>query len=198
MIAAFAAALVTVPLAGGSLRRLAQVELRWTSLLFVSLFIQVVIIEIVPADTPGLNVLHLSSYALAAGFLVCNRRLPGMWLVVAGAAGNVAAIAANGGVMPASQRALEIAGKAGATEHFANSAAVAHARLQFLGDVFAIPQGFPLANVFSVGDVLLVIGGAVMVHSLCGSRWTHKGVRADDLTSTRDLGRAAVRAIFAS
>jgi hypothetical protein len=43
-------------------------------------------------------------------------------------------------------------------------------RLAFLGDVFAIPRGWPLANVFSVGDVLIAVGVVVAVHGICGSR----------------------------
>jgi hypothetical protein len=43
-------------------------------------------------------------------------------------------------------------------------------RLAFLGDVFAIPRGWPLANVFSVGDVLIAVGAVVAVHGICGSR----------------------------
>ena len=35
---------------------------------------------------------------------------------------------------------------------FANSDLVENAHLAFLGDVFAIPAGWPGANVFSVGD----------------------------------------------
>ena len=35
-----------------------------------------------------------------------------------------------------------------------NSGVLAAPRLAFLGDVFAIPAGWPLANVFSIGDVL--------------------------------------------
>ena len=45
-------------------------------------------------------------------------------------------------------------------EVFANAAYVEHARLWFLGDVFAIPASWPLANVFSVGDVLIALGAA--------------------------------------
>jgi hypothetical protein len=51
---------------------------------------------------------------------------------------------------------------------FNNSGVVAHARLSYLGDVFAMPRGWPLANVFSVGDILLVVGTAVLLHR--GSR----------------------------
>ncbi|RME44855.1 MAG: hypothetical protein D6791_12135, partial [Chloroflexi bacterium] len=32
-------------------------------------------------------------------------------------------------------------------------------RLRFLTDIFAIPRQVPLANVFSVGDVLIALGG---------------------------------------
>ena len=38
-----------------------------------------------------------------------------------------------------------------------------------LGDVMAVPSGWPLANVFSIGDVLLVVGAAVIMHVQCGS-----------------------------
>ena len=53
---------------------------------------------------------------------------------------------------------------------FANSAVVADARLQFLGDVFATPTWLPLHNVFSIGDMILIVGVAVLVHVACGSR----------------------------
>jgi hypothetical protein len=68
--------------------------------------------------------------------------------------------------MPASAVAWRLAGRPAASG-FANSLPVDHARLLFLGDVFAIPHGLPLANVFSVGDVLLVLGLMWMVHRWC-------------------------------
>jgi hypothetical protein len=66
--------------------------------------------------------------------------------------------------MPASRAALVAAGRATHTSHFANSTAMPHAHLAFLGDVFAWPHPLPLANVFSVGDVLLLIGAAMLIH----------------------------------
>jgi hypothetical protein len=103
---------------------------------------------------------YLSSYALAVAFLFLNRRIPGFWLVGTGALLNLIAIGANTGVMPATQGALATAGVHPGGEVFANSAYVEHARLWFLGDVFAIPASWPLANVFSVGDVLIAVGAA--------------------------------------
>jgi MFS family permease len=52
---------------------------------------------------------------------------------------------------------------------------VASARLPFLGDVFAVPRPLPFHNVFSVGDVCIAIGAAVIVHRACRSRLVPSG-----------------------
>ena len=80
------------------------------------------------------------------------------------------AIVANDGVMPASRGALETAGLDIRSGEFANSDFVDDANLGFLGDVFAIPAGWPGANVFSVGDVLMVLGALLVLHAATGSR----------------------------
>jgi hypothetical protein len=36
--------------------------------------------------------------------------------------------------------------------------------------VFAVPSSWPVSNVFSVGDVILVIAALLALHCLCGSR----------------------------
>jgi hypothetical protein len=41
------------------------------------------------------------------------------------------------------------------------------ARLAWLGDVFAVPRGWPFANVFSAGDVIVVIAIAYFAHVWC-------------------------------
>ena len=71
---------------------------------------------------------------------------------------------------PADADALQRAGWPSASDQFENSIALAHPKLLFLGDVFAVPSWVPFANVFSIGDVLLVLGGIAVVHRLCGSR----------------------------
>ena len=82
---------------------------------------------------------------------------------------NFVAIAANGGVMPADpELALHVAREAG--EGFVNSGAIANPHLLFLGDIFATPESWPLYNVYSVGDIMIVLGVLVLLHGVCGSR----------------------------
>ncbi len=81
------------------------------------------------------------------------------------------AISVNGGVMPAAQTALRIAG-IDTSGGFANSAAVEHPRLLFLGDVIPIPGPWPIGNVLSPGDLLIVVGALILLHTTCRSRPT--------------------------
>ena len=158
-------------LAGGSLRRLGDLRFRGTWILVAALLAQVVAIEVVPdADHGVLSAVHLATYVAAGGYVVLNRRVPGLGIVALGAASNGIAIAANGGTLPASRTALETAGIHLEPGEFVNSGVLEHPHLGFLGDVFAIPAGVPLANVFSVGDVLIVLGVAWGAHRVCGSR----------------------------
>jgi hypothetical protein len=50
---------------------------------------------------------------------------------------------------------------------FANSRALDNPHLGFLGDVFAVPSSWPVSNVFSVGDVVLVASALLAVHCVC-------------------------------
>ncbi|MGF1596809.1 MAG: DUF5317 domain-containing protein [Acidimicrobiales bacterium] len=167
----FALVVATVPVLGGRLSRLAELRIRLGATIAASLVLQTVIISVLPSSLPFAvaATLHLFSYALALVFVKVNWRIVGMPVLVIGGLLNLAAIAANGGVMPARAGALEAAGRASTEGEFINSDVQEGARLALLGDVFAIPEPVPLANVFSVGDVLLVVGGAVVVHRACGS-----------------------------
>jgi len=168
---AFALCLLTVPLLGGRLSRLALLPIRHRWSIAAALVTQVLIISIIPADLPAAlaSSLHLASYALTLVFVAANWRIPGMAILVLGGLCNLVAIGANGGVMPASQRALEVAGREAPVDGFINSRSQEDAHLLILGDIFALPDGVPFANVFSIGDVLLVVGGAVIAHRAGGS-----------------------------
>ncbi|HEX5950320.1 MAG TPA: DUF5317 domain-containing protein [Actinomycetota bacterium] len=159
-----------VPLGGGRLRRLSTLRLRSPWLLWLALGAQVLLIAFPGGETPWRIALNVASYPLGLAWVWLNRDVPGMWLVGLGAACNLTAILANGGVMPASARALETAGLSTHPDVFTNSAVLADPRLPFLGDVIPTPSWLPLANVVSVGDVLIVLGVAYGIHRVAGSR----------------------------
>jgi hypothetical protein len=69
--------------------------------------------------------------------------------------------------MPADPDVAHAAANHAAPGEFINSTAVDDARLGFLGDVLATPDGLPLQNVYSVGDVVIVLGLLVVVHAAC-------------------------------
>ncbi|HTX10004.1 MAG TPA: DUF5317 domain-containing protein [Solirubrobacteraceae bacterium] len=170
LVIAALALLVSVPLAGGRLSRLLDIQIHavWAVLLAVA--IQVGISNVAPGGShvlhAGLNVL---SYVLDAYFIFANRRLAGVPLIAVGATLNVLAITTNGGVMPANAVALRTAGIT-ARPGFDNSAALAHAHLAFLGDVFPVPGPWPIGNVLSAGDLIILLGAVVLLHVTCRSR----------------------------
>jgi hypothetical protein len=171
-------AVATVPLAGGRLPALLGLCFRATWVLWLALALQVAALTW-PGRATGLHVAaHLSSYGLAGVFVWANHRVPGVAVLGLGGLLNALPIAANGGVMPARPGALAAAGVAPATDRFANSAAIEGARLPLLGDVFALPSSWPLATVFSAGDVVLLAGALVLLHRTCGSRLARRRMAA--------------------
>jgi hypothetical protein len=163
--------LLLVPLAGGSVGRLAALEPRARGSLVAGLGLQIVIISVVPEGGRGLHAaVHVGSYALLAAFLWVNRGVPFLWLIALGGALNLVAIAANGGVMPADAGALAAAGIIKDPGAFTNSVAVADPKLLFLGDVFWVPASWPVSNAFSIGDVVIAAGAFLALHTIAGSR----------------------------
>lgn len=157
--------LLSVPLRGRDLRRLADLRLHGLWIPVLALALQVAITTIAPNGSHSLHTaIHLVTYALIAVFMWLNRGLPGLPVVALGAGSNALAIVLNGGVMPASAAAQRIAGlRLGAGFH--NSVALAHPALLWLGDI--IPWPGPLPNVLSVGDCLVYAGTLVLLHCAC-------------------------------
>jgi Family of unknown function (DUF5317) len=82
--------------------------------------------------------------------------------VAVGAASNLVAIVANGGFMPANPAALASIGHA-TSGGYSNDIVSSSPALVPLTDQFALPRWLPLANVFSIGDVLIAIGIAIVI-----------------------------------
>ena len=168
--AALLLCILSVPLTGGRLSRLADLEFRRAWLALAAIAVQVLIISIVPGIGEDLSEqIHLASYLLLGAFLVVNRHVPGLLVIAGGGALNFAAIVTNGGVMPADPDALAAAGIPQDATQFANSAPAEDAPLGFLGDVFHTPGWLPIHNVFSVGDLVIVAGAFVLLHRACGT-----------------------------
>ena len=168
---AFCLLLLTVPAAGGRLSRVGELKLHWIWLAVCAFAVQVVIVTIAPdGDTTLQRIVHVATYVAVGAVVLRNLDVRFVWVVGLGGLLNLIAIVANGGVMPASRGALETAGLDVRDGAFANSDYVEDAQLGFLGDVFAIPDGWPGANVFSVGDVLILLGALLVIHAAAGSR----------------------------
>ena len=160
-------AVATVPLTGASLRPMAALPIRHLWLVWLAIGLQTALVS-TPWHPPQVlgQSLHLVSYVMAGLFAVGNRAVPGVPLISAGGLLNAIAIFANGGIMPATPSALHAAGIA-SDGQFSNSGAVSDAHVQLLGDVFAIPAAWPLSNVFSIGDIVVVIGIGYLAHRQC-------------------------------
>ena len=163
--------LLLAPLLGGDLRRLADLRLRGVSLLYLALALQLVAFPIhalpVRVGDSGAVGLWLASYACLAVATGLNLDRPGLPLVAAGIVANVAAVAANGGHMPVLPDAMHAAGHAYQV-HF-NSVATPTPQLAWLVDRWAAPRWVPSANFFSVGDVLIALGGLVFPLAATGA-----------------------------
>src|SRR5262245_50021991 len=118
--------IATVPLLGGRLGALAELNPRAGWLPMAAIAIQIVIISIIPGAPEGvLKAAHLLSYGFLAAFVFVNRRLPGMALIALGGGSNLLAIAANDGVMPTDPSVAAAAAVQKTDGQFLNSAPVA-------------------------------------------------------------------------
>lgn len=156
---------------GGDLRRLGTVRIRAVWLIVSAFGVQFLVISVLSGPVPVLQAVHVATYVAAGWTVWVNRVVPGVAVLGIGALSNGVTIAVNGGTLPASPAALQLAGLSD-DSGFVNSGVVADARLAFLGDVFAVPASWPLANVFSIGDVLIVLGVWYASLRICGTRLT--------------------------
>jgi hypothetical protein len=151
----------------GRLSRLANVHIRLWQVALLGFVFQAALFSPLVADDVGRlgPSLYVVSTTLVTMALVVNLPQHGFGLITLGACLNLAAIVANGGQMPASPEAVAaFAGTAiDSGTGFANSVRMDAAVLPFLGDIFVLPRPLPFANIFSIGDVLIGVGGAYFI-----------------------------------
>jgi hypothetical protein len=151
-------------LIGGRVAAVGEIRFRWAPLMLVGFVAQVALFSDAVAGRVGDlgPVLYVGSTLLVVAAVVRNVAIPGMALVAVGASSNLAAIAANGGFMPASPDAMAALGKSAPTI-YSNSAVLYHPALAPLTDIFALPRWLPFHNIFSVGDVILGAGVVLVI-----------------------------------
>ena len=169
---------------GGNLANLANIEFRWFYLLFIPLLLELLIFTPLAGYLPGgmalSTVIYLSALIIGAIVVWQNRRLPGFPLLLAGLLSNTLVIVANGGHMPVLAGARDIAGMAPLSGLDNNvSPMTDRSLLWFMADILPIPRIFPLANVYSIGDVLIAIGGVRFMTKVIGTKQNAAGAAAD-------------------
>ena len=159
-------------LRGGQLVHLTRLKIRLGWLLILAVLVQLVatlwLLPRAGALAVGGGVLLLSHLAVLVA-VWHNRHLPGLWLVGLGVLLNVLATTPHGGLMPVTPETLRAAGRVVPAE-LPPSGSRPHTHwkdivlpreqipLWVISDRFAVPAGWPLAGVFSLGDVA-VAGG---------------------------------------
>jgi Family of unknown function (DUF5317) len=161
---AVVAGLILGILTGGSAARLGALRLSWAPLIVLGMVVQLALFSSPLGNAlgdaaPAVYVLSNVTVLIA---VAANLAVPGLVLVLAGGASNLLAIVANGGYMPVSPGALEAMGRFPKLD-YSNSAPRDVVALGPLTDIFTMPTWVPMANVFSVGDILIGVGVAVAV-----------------------------------
>jgi hypothetical protein len=171
-------------LAGGRASGLGRVRFRWAPLVFVGFLTQIVLFSPLVTERVGWlgAPIYVASTALVLLVLLRNLFVPGLPIVALGALSNFLAIVANGGYMPASVGALAELGKSPASG-YSNSSVVADPALAPLTDVFALPARLPVANVFSIGDVLIGVGVAAAIVVAMRAWWDDAPGEASEAAS---------------
>jgi MFS family permease len=162
-------------LAGGRLTNFLSVRLRYGALILLALLLRIATQALIEHGVDVVDQLRVPLFAVAFGLLVValwlNRSQPGLLLAMVGVGANGLAILLNSGYMPVFLPAVEVAGLTTAdlssTFHVALPEELG---LEFLlaggplGDILPIVLPY-LANVISLGDVLLAAGIAWFLFS---------------------------------
>lgn len=159
---------------GGNIKNLKNIRFKLSGLVLVALLIKMVTntdlrysLGISDVIAP---VLYSGSLALITIFIILNVRLRGLLLVGLGLISNLLAIVSNGGYMPVKSEYLYLTATAGEMDKLNQGLPVynyiatgPHTKLYYLSDILLMPDGILISRIFSIGDVLITIGGSIFV-----------------------------------
>lgn len=178
----------------GSLKKLGEIPIKKLEIIFLSF-----VIRYFPLFLKGPLKGYVADYILAISFisyglllysLLSNWHLKPLRIVTLGVLLNFLAIIANGGKMPVSLWAVDVAGLGDFKQDLFSplypyhTAMTPETRFKIFGDIFPLPKPYPNPKVFSLGDVLMGIG----VFSLIQEAMLKKK-SASDKISKRKLKR---------
>lgn len=170
VIAAAAVALLT----GGRLSNLKNLQFKFSWLVLAAVALKVVtnsnLRYTLGISDPLAPKLYMVSLGLVALFVILNIELRGLALIGLGLLSNLAAIFFNGGYMPLKREYFMLIASAEELEKinqglpaFNYIATGPHTKLYYLSDIFLMPHWIFITKVFSIGDVLITIGGCIFV-----------------------------------
>lgn len=170
---------------GGRPSGLASLRLRWAMLAVAGFGVQVILFSGPVSERIGDAgpLVYIASTAMVLAAVVRNIRIPGMALVVLGAASNLAAIIANGGYMPASPAAAAAIGRE-EIDAYSNVAVIPSPALEPLTDVIVLPAWLPFTNIISIGDLLIGAGIAIVIAAAMRTARRTSADTGDGSTST--------------
>ncbi len=176
VLAILSVALVSSLLTGGRLRYVRNWQLNGLWMALGAFAVQMALFTrwgtgfVGEALVPVVYVVTMSALVV---FLVVNRRVLGVPILLAGLMLNLLVISANAGRMPASVTALAAAGRVEEADLLRLQGAAANCvlmsdstRLNMLGDNIVIRLGGPVGSAYSVGDLVALAGEAVVVFGM--------------------------------
>ncbi|HEX7608038.1 MAG TPA: DUF5317 family protein [Candidatus Cryosericum sp.] len=194
VLAVLGVALVSSLLTGGRLRYIENFDLKALPLGVGAFVVQLLIFtsrgeSLLGTLLPGIYVLSL---LMLLAFLLVNRRVFGVPILLAGLMLNVLVIGANHGRMPADPQALVATGQGSHAEELLRNGTAANVvlmsdltHLNFLGDYIVLPFLGDVGSAYSAGDLLALAGEAALVYGMVrADRTAQAGSTGDRLSGT--------------
>lgn len=193
VLAVLSLALVSSLLTGGRLRYIENFHLKALPLGVGAFVVQLLIFtsrgeSLLGVLLPGVYVLTL---LMLLAFLLLNRRVFGVPILLVGLMLNVLVIGANHGRMPADPQALVATGQGSHAEELVRDGSAANVvlmsdqtHLNFLGDYIVLPFLGDVGSAYSAGDLVALAGEAALVYGMVrAGRRAHAGSTEDPFSA---------------
>ncbi len=174
---------------GKSIRSLERLSFKGLPFLFLPLFLRFATYYLASRGidffiTYG-GIIQIAAFGLLLAFFILNRHQKELNFVLIGVILNIMVIAANGGVMPVSETAMEMAG-------ITETPTGTHTYLEegttfpLLSDVIPIPEPYPFPKVVSIGDIVISAGVFLLIiRTMFSSSCSNENTAVGDVSNQR-------------